>query len=312
MAAMFRTLSTLVALVLLGQPARAQSGLTAVPGTAVRLIPPASFSPSGRFPGFQDLTTGSSIMVTEIPGPVAEVTAGMTEERLASGGMTLTSRTEVTVSGQSGLLLGVTQAARGVTYQKWLVVFGNASATVMVTATFPQDQAANASEPLRRAVLSTRWTPEASGEVNLEGLPFRVRPPAAFALASRVGNNVILTLGGEPIPRPPGEPFVVVGSAISPVDMPDLAAFARARVQQTASVTNITPRPGTDLTVAGHLAHELTATATDARGEPIVIYQAVVRSSDGYTLVQALLPAATAERLLPELRTLTRGLTFPG
>ncbi len=301
------------ALLLVALPAAAQSGLTSVPGTAVRLVPPASFAPASRFPGFQNATTGATIMVTEIPGPFADVTSGMTRENLATRGMTLTSRAEVTVAGHTGLLLGLNQSAGGVPYRKWMVVFGTPSASVLVTATFREASADAESEPLRRAVLSAQWTPTAPGVVSLEGLPFRLGPTPSFAIATRVGNNVILTLGGRALPRPPGEPFVVVGAALSRVEVSDRASFARRRVQQTASAVDITPRPGAELTVAGHPGYELTATARDEdTNAPMVIYQTVVFHGGGYTLVQGLLPAAAAEGLLTELRALTRSLSFPG
>lgn len=49
---------------------------TLVVGTRVSLAPPVEFIPSAQFPGYQQESTGASIMVTEIPGPFAEVSAG--------------------------------------------------------------------------------------------------------------------------------------------------------------------------------------------------------------------------------------------
>ncbi len=53
----------------------------AVPGTSVRLPPPEGFMPADRFPGFMKESTGSSIMVSEIPGPYGEVTAGFSNKK---------------------------------------------------------------------------------------------------------------------------------------------------------------------------------------------------------------------------------------
>ena len=47
-----------------------------VPGTSATLTPPDGFVEATRFPGFIKESTGSSIMISEIPGPYAEVTAG--------------------------------------------------------------------------------------------------------------------------------------------------------------------------------------------------------------------------------------------
>ena len=48
-----------------------------VPGTSVNLNPPSGFVKSERFPGFQNETNFSSIMVTEMDGPFAELIRGV-------------------------------------------------------------------------------------------------------------------------------------------------------------------------------------------------------------------------------------------
>jgi hypothetical protein len=55
-----------------------------VTGTSVALAPPPGFEPSNRFPGFERADLQSAVMVTEIPGPVADVSRGMTAAGLAT------------------------------------------------------------------------------------------------------------------------------------------------------------------------------------------------------------------------------------
>ena len=74
-----------------------------VPGTRVELEPPEGFTPSRRFPGFEHLAQGASIMVNEVPAGYAELRAGFTREGLASRGMRLIEMKDVAVAGAPAL-----------------------------------------------------------------------------------------------------------------------------------------------------------------------------------------------------------------
>ena len=87
---------------------------SSIPGTSVSLSPPEGFMPADRFPGFMKESTGSSIMVSEIPAPYAEVTAGFSDKKqMQTRGMTLLSHSSVKVNGQRAMLIHVEQPAYG-------------------------------------------------------------------------------------------------------------------------------------------------------------------------------------------------------
>lgn len=89
-----------------------------IAGVRVRLQPPEGFTPATRYPGFEHAASGSSIMVTEMAAPLYALTAGFTTEGLASHGITLRASEPITVDGREGLLISVTQTARGVEFGK--------------------------------------------------------------------------------------------------------------------------------------------------------------------------------------------------
>ena len=97
-----RFITPIVVILLHVSPAVAQA--VRVTGTSVALAPPADFVPSSRFPGFERADLQSSLMVSEIPGPVADVSRGMTADGLATRGMTLISSTRQLVDGRQALL----------------------------------------------------------------------------------------------------------------------------------------------------------------------------------------------------------------
>ncbi len=102
-----------------------ETTLVSVPGTSVSLPPPAGFIPADRFPGFMKESTGSSIMVSEIPGPYAEVTAGFSDKRqMQARGMTLLDHSSVTVDRQRAMLLNEASGSRLNHQQYGLAVAG--------------------------------------------------------------------------------------------------------------------------------------------------------------------------------------------
>ena len=110
-----RPISFLVACALLASPVVAGP----VPGTAVSLTPPDGFVAANRFPGFMNESTRSSIMISEIPGPYAEATAGLHDpKRLQAQGMRLLGQSAAKVDGHAALLLQIEQTAYGTLFRK--------------------------------------------------------------------------------------------------------------------------------------------------------------------------------------------------
>lgn len=285
-------------------------GAERVPGTKVTLAPPAGFTPSEQFPGFQKTDAASSIMVTEMTAPAPQVRAAMTAEGLATRGMTLLASMPGTVSNLDATLLHVTQAASGTIFEKWMLVFGDQANTIMVVATYPQALSASLGEAMKQSVLSTRWDP--AQQVGLfDGLKFRIAETGTLKFARRVSNMIMLTKDGDQGPVTAGEPFAVVGASISQIDVAaDLSGFSRQRLGQTAEIADLGNLVGRTTTVDGLPAYELTAEAKDLKtGTPLNIYQLVAAEGSSYFLVQGLVGQAQGQTFLPEFRQLAESLT---
>ena len=301
--AFFPMLLALVAL-----PPAAMAEHLRVPGTQVTMAPPAGFTFAEQFPGFQRTESGASIMVTEIAGPAVMMQAAMTEEGLASRGMTLIAAEATEISGREAVLVHAGQAAGDVQFEKWLAVFGDDKRTVLLVATFPQAVADSYGDAMRQALLSARWDP--SLQVGLfDGLSFRVTETAGLKFTDRMSNAVLLTAGGKDERLSPEEPLAVVGASLGDAPIDDVEAFARWRVTQTAQVTGVANIQGRALTVDGLEAYELTAEASDARsGVAVRVYQLVALNGSGYFLIQGLVGAAHAAEYLPQFAELAASL----
>lgn len=153
-----RRFLTVAALALLAAPILAAER---IPGTRVSLVPPQGFIAAQRFSGFQDAARGASILVSEFPAPANQMRGSFTESNLQARGMTLRSSAAATFGRLEGDLMAVTQSVNGTPFDKWMAVLGDGTATILVVAAYPQALAAQLSEPMRLAVLSTRWDPAA-------------------------------------------------------------------------------------------------------------------------------------------------------
>ena len=289
-------------------PVAALAQPQAVVGTRVTLQPPEGFVAADRFPGFGNQESGASIMVTEVPAAFSQVTAGFTREQMAPRGMTLRESRPHTVDGRAGLLLAITQSANGVAYDKWILAFGDDSAVVLVTGTYPQARAGELSEPIKQAVLSARLSTAGPAD-RFEGLGFRISEGSRLRIATRMGNLLALNETGT-LPNPaPGAPVLVVGSSVAEVDLADLEAFSRRRATQIATLSGVSNVTGGPVTIGGAMGYELFADAVNGDdGKPLKVYQVILAEGNHYIIIQGYVATERAAEFIPEFQSIARTL----
>lgn len=293
-------LLVLILLALGPQPARAQA--VRVAGTSVTMEAPSGFVAATRYPGFERADLQCSIMVTEVPGPFAELARGMTAANLATRGMTLVSTAKPIVGGRQVLLLKASQPAAGTTVLKWMLVAGDAKSSVMIVGTFPAAHEAEIGDAVRASLLSARWS-VASAPDPFEGLPFTIAGTPALKVAGRMSNLLLLTESGEMTPKDPDAALFAVGSSVAAVDPGDLKAFSHQRVRQTKQITAVRVVQEGPTTIDGASGYEIVADAKDvSNGRSVSVYQVVLPVGDGYVLMQGLVAPARATVMVPEFR----------
>ncbi|MGJ8724719.1 MAG: hypothetical protein ACSHYB_09195 [Roseibacillus sp.] len=259
-----------------------------IAGTQASIAPPEGVEVATQFPGFIDKESGSSIMVTVIPGPYAEVTGGFTEENMALRQMELLQKKERKQGDLEGTLIHLSQTAgQGTEYLKWIWIFGNDKESVFVTATFPKEEGEEFSKKMRASVESTTW--DANLKVDpFEGLTFRIEEAGKFRIAKVVGNMIILTEDAV-FPTPElTAPFVIVGASLSEnwEGPEDLIAFGSQRVKQTQEFQECEIESSEEWAQAGMAGVMTKATGGGADGERFV-QQGLLFSEDGYYILQA-------------------------
>lgn len=279
-----------------------------VAGARVALEPPAGFTPSPRFPGFEHEASGSSILIAELPREAFdELRAGFTAENLGARGVTLRETEAARIGGSEGVLLAVSQNAHGTAFDRWIGLFATDSASVIVTATYPSAAAAELAASMRQAVLSARMR---EGAVDVfEGLAFRLTESPRLKIAERVANMLMLTETGDLSQTQLGAPYLMVAGSLSPGPMDDVEAFSRGRIGQTDGIVDVANLAGTAVTIDGIAGYELVA---DAREEdtsrPVRIYQVVLPEGSDYVIVQGIVATNRAAEWIPEFRAVAQSL----
>lgn len=270
-----------------------------VPGTTVDIKPPSGYVKAERFSGFMNEATGSSIMVSEIPGPYLEVARGVSDEkRLQAKGMKLLDSSPVEVDGRTAMLLHVEQTAYGTVFKKWLLVVDYSDSTMLVVASYPSAEARKEEHTLKAAVLATSFGMQTDP---IAALAFTVKPEAPFQIAKVMGQNLVLSPNGEFPVKNENVPFMVAAlSASKGPGIPDKKRFAANHIAQTATVKGISLQQHTPVTI-GHLAGY--TTLAEGQGEdsatPITIYQVLLFDSSGYSVIKGVTPSRKRNEYLP-------------
>jgi hypothetical protein len=294
---------TLLTIVSFSQAQETPEQSTLVAGTRVSLAPPAEFAPSSQFPGYMQESTGASIMVTEIPGPFVEVSAGFSvPAELAKKGMTLRNKEEITVDGRTALLLQIWQVAAGREFLKWILAFGNENETVMVVATFPKQHESELSEKMRASLLTVTWDSEKSVSPT-EGLSFTLSEAGEMKLAKRMANMLIYTKGGIMPSEGADVPVFIIGQSISKVNVEDPESLAKLSLLQNDSFTDIEIEQLSKVLIDSLSGYEIIAKGLDAKsGRPSTIYQTMLFEGQNYYIMLGMVGSEQREIYLSAFR----------
>jgi hypothetical protein len=297
----------IVFLVITAFPQSKEPQAARVIGTRVSLKPPQEFTPSSQFPGYGLEAFSSSIVVTEIPGPFSEVSAGFSDSSaLMKKGMSALNKQEVKVNGQSGLLVQIRHNLSVGEFLKWILVFGDEKESVIITATFPKEFENELSEKMKASILTATWDREKNISPT-EGLNFTVSEKGDLKLAKRFINMLAFTKGGVFPDKAVNNPLLTVGQSVSKFEISDPEGFARARILQTTSVTGIEIEQSSKVTIDNLNGYEMVAKGKDNEsGQPMVIYQTILFESQSYYIMLGLISTRQGETYLTAFREMAR------
>ncbi|MCA8831156.1 hypothetical protein [Hymenobacter pini] len=244
-----------------------------VSGTKISLIPPAGFTAASSFSGFEQPDAAASIMISDIPGPIKQMKAAMTPAALATRGMKLLRTEPVTLNGAPATILHVTQSANGLAYRKQMLLFGDATHTVLVVGTYP-DGGKTVEASIRRALLTAHYnprlsdnTPAAEFEVDVAGTGLR--------FAKNLAGSLLYTTDGQPTPKGPDKAVIIVAGSLNPVEVgpSEQQAFSIQHLQQLPEGKHNRVRTISPVTIDGLSGYEIVADGQNDKQVPELMYQ---------------------------------------
>jgi hypothetical protein len=291
-------------------------GLILVPGTRVRMRPPARAQPGSGFAGFMWPEDIASIMITEWPAPYAEISEPFTTSQGAiAPGLTLLRRKEVDVNGCVGVLVELEMVTKEITFRRQLLVCGDDKSTLMVASIYPETTAHHYAEAFRNALTSVSWDRTITADT-AAGLDWDLDAPIGMQPEKEVGSGGLGLTGrfysedGTTGPNPDAPSFGAMQS-LGDVSITDLKTAAETRLRELAkglaTVREVQIETSDAFEVAGLEGWEITAREDDERaGGERTVYLAMLAHGHGYVIFFGEVGAADPSVWIPRFRTATR------
>jgi hypothetical protein len=280
-----------------------------IPGTRVALMVPDGFEIARDFPGIGRSQDFTSVLVTELNVPAAIAAESVSEAALARNGVELIESKPVQIYGRPATRVDAVQKIGAISFRKWFLVLGNDTKSVMLTATTPSENEEQYRTALVQVLESAHWDEGGAPASAPVALPFQVKEAPPLRIVRSAATALVLS---EPAPvKGHVTPVVTVGASKATVAVGELAGFAKTRLEETPTLTEIQIRSQGAQRLGGLPGHEIRADARDTEsGRPVRVHQLLAEDGGHYYLVQGIFDAEDAGRLDPAFDAVAASFTL--
>ena len=257
-----------------------------VKGTKISIVPPQGWITANNFNGFQQMGSGSSLMVLEIPGPYSGVSRGLTEEGLKTQGVILDKKRNITINGLNGEFIVAKQFAYETMFGKYILVFGNELTSFFITGMFPDEFKNELGKDIEKSMLSVVYEPDKEidplGSVNFEIDVSNSK----FIFAKMMSNTLIFNSDGRVPTESDDKTALIVGTSLGKIEMEDKKQFSISRIKQYPSIKNVESNDIKSVTIDDISGFEIIAYGrNEETGEPEMIFQIMLFGDNGYYMI---------------------------
>lgn len=218
-----------------------------VPGSLVRMAPPAGFLPAPNFAGFVTADGQASILVAELPAHSAPAVATLFNDlpsarhHFATQGVEIDRLQSIAADGITVPVAIGRQAAHGHVFDKWVALY-QGRRTVLVTVQAPTAHALAQPAALAALASVTLGSPASLDEA-LAALPFHATARPPFRVIDTLAGAGMLMMAGERDVDPDGgQPRVIIASQLSlPAGSDDLGRLSGVLIGGTREIQQGTP-----------------------------------------------------------------------
>lgn len=282
----------------------------------VGIVPPAGFTPSAKFPGFENPELNAAILIVELPAEAyAELEKGFTDAALKARGMTVATREPVTVADGRGLFVAGAQESGGQKRYEAVMIANVTGLTTVVSVQMLEATHATLTDAVLRDALKTvavrKEVPEAE---KLSVLPYKMSNLAGFRII-RSGRDgaVILTDGPGDAVEAVAQPFMIIGIAPGQAPKPEERdAFARRIFNTAPGIKDVKIIRAEPLRMGRANGYEIVAEAKDLKSDKDVTTVQWLRfGQTGYMQMFGIARRETWNDTFTKLRAIRDGIDTP-
>ena len=263
------------------------SGYVSILGTKLSVFSPKGFSVANDFKGFRKDVSGSSIMVSYIPGNIKMNLAGFTKEALVKSGVFMIASEELRINGFQAVLIKAKQIAYQNAYLKWLLIIGNENETFLLTGTFLEKLEEEESKIILACLLSTIYEPYQKLNPE-EGMAFKLNVSGTKLKRSKlVTNSLMYTTDGNMPPKAKDKTTFTATASLHYEKISDYKKYCIETMKLIPTVKNIPEKNIFPVTIDNMKGFEMwTSGKNQVHGQEEMIYQVVLFEDKMiYTLV---------------------------
>jgi len=239
-------------------------------GSAIGLTPPPGMVPAPNFSGFRDETTGAFVLLTRAPADAFKRAVDDLGDnaKLATTGIVLTTRENLTIGGNPAVLAAGRQVIRGVRFRYWIAAVGSPYGTALVSAQVPEATVAfDTDATIRAALLSITLRPELPLSDQVAALPFTLPDLGKFRVDALISGFIVgLTDGPKDMDADDTQThfLVTVSTKVPPKDLRQTAA--RLSFQSPRDMQIVDIRSESTMTIGGLNAYQIIGRVRNDKG----------------------------------------------
>jgi hypothetical protein len=273
----------------------------------IGLVPPAGFTPSSRFSGFENPQASALILLTELPvESFGDVEKNFADEALKSRGWTVNVREPLTLKDGKGFFIAGPQESNGQKRYESMMAAQTGGITSLVSVQMIDTSHATITDDVLRNMFKTvtvrATVPESE---RLAVLPYKIGDLAKFRLV-RSGREGVAILTDGPKDEVVGveQPFLLIGIAPGAAPKPEERdAFAKRVFSSAPGIKDIKITRAEPLRIGQAQGYEIVADAKDAgSGTDVTTVQWLRFGGNGYLQMFAIVRKTAWNDVFPRLR----------
>jgi hypothetical protein len=273
----------------------------------IGLVPPAGFTPSNRFSGFENPQASALITLTELPaGVYADVEKSFTDEAAKARGWTIQVREPLTLKDGTGFFIAGPQESGGQKRYESVMVANTGGITSLVSVQMVEESHATITDAIVRDTFKTVTVRASVPESErLAVLPYKIGDLAKFRIIRSTRDGVaVLTDGPKDEVVAVEQPYLLIGLAPGGTPKPEERdAFAKRVFSGALGLKEIKITRAEPLRIGQAQGYEIVADAKDASsGTDVTTVQWLRFGQNAYLQMFAITRKTAWNAVFPRLR----------